>query len=112
MQTVKKPWGEELWLELNERYCYKRIAISAGKRTSLQYHRAKLETNYIVDGQAEVWLGDEQGVVQKRRAGKGDFFTVVPLQKHRIVALTDVVLVEVSTPEVDDVVRLEDDTHR
>ncbi|HYO56179.1 cupin [Archangium sp.] len=112
MQLIKKPWGEEAWLELNDKYCYKRILIRAGHRTSLQYHRKKLETNYIVEGQAEVWLEDEQGVLAKRIEGSGTFFTVAPLRKHRIVALTDLVLLEVSTPEVDDVVRIADDTNR
>ena len=112
MKTINKPWGKEIWLELNDRYCYKRIYINKGYKTSYQYHKQKLETNYIISGKAEVWLENSEGVVEKTIMSDGDFFTVVPPRKHRVVALTDIILQEVSTPEVDDVVRLEDDTHR
>ena len=112
MNIIYKPWGKEVWLELNDKYCYKRIYINAGFKTSYQYHEKKLETNYIAEGKAEVWLENEDGVVEKFIANKGDFFTVVPPRKHRVIAITDTVLQEVSTPEVDDVIRLEDDTNR
>lgn len=112
MKIVKKPWGKEIWLELNEKYCYKRIHINAGHRTSYQYHLKKLETNYLIEGQAEVWLENEEGVVEKTIMNGGDFFTVVPPRKHRVIALTDIILQEVSTPEVDDVVRIQDDAER
>ena len=112
MKTVYKPWGKEVWLELNDKYCYKRIYINAGHRTSYQYHTQKLETNYIIDGQAEVWLENDEAIVEKTVMGPGDFFTVVPPRKHRVIAISDIILQEVSTPEVDDVVRLSDDTLR
>ena len=111
-KTVYKPWGKEVWLELNDKYCYKRIYINAGTKTSYQYHEQKLETNFIIDGTAEVWLENDEGVVVKTKMIEGDFFTVHPKKKHRIIALTDIILQECSTPEVDDVVRLEDDTER
>lgn len=110
--TVTKPWGREIWLELNDQYCYKRIYISQGHRTSYQYHQEKLETNFIISGVAELWLEDEKGVVNFFTVREGDYFTVSPMRKHRLVALTDLVLQEVSTPEVDDVFRIEDDTGR
>lgn len=111
-KTVSKPWGKEVWLELNNKYCYKRIYIKAGTRTSFQYHEKKLETNYIIDGEAEIWLENDGGVVEKIQMKKNDFFTVKPPRKHRVIALTDLILQEVSTPEVDDVIRIEDDTGR
>lgn len=111
-KTVHKPWGREEWLEQNDRYCYKRIYILAGERTSFQYHEKKLETNYIIDGRAEVWLEDERGEIVKKTMGPGEFFTVRPPRKHRVVALTDLVLQECSTPEVDDVIRVDDDHRR
>lgn len=111
-KIVTKPWGKEVWLELNDRYCYKRIYINAGTRTSFQYHNQKHETNYIIQGEAEVWLENDSGVVEKFQMKEGDFFVVPPPKKHRIVAITNLILQEVSTPEVDDVVRIEDDTHR
>lgn len=111
-KTVSKPWGQEVWLELNDRYCYKRIYIRAGSRSSFQYHERKRETNFIISGQAEIWLENEVGVVEKLQMTAGDFFNVVPPRKHRVIAITDLVLQEVSTPEVDDVIRIEDDTNR
>lgn len=111
-KIVTKPWGREEWLELNDKYCYKRIYIKAGTRTSLQYHEKKHECNYIIEGQAEVWLEDDNGEIEKTEMETGDFFTVSPPRKHRVVALTDLILQEVSTPEIDDVIRIEDDTGR
>lgn len=112
MEIIYKPWGKEIWLELNDKYCYKRIHINAGYKTSFHYHEIKLETNYIAEGKAEVWLENDNGIVEKFIATKGDTFTVVPPKKHRVIALTDTILQEVSTPEVDDVIRIEDDTNR
>jgi len=112
MKTVSKPWGKEIWLELNDKYCYKRIYINAGTRTSYQYHENKLETNYIIDGEAEVWLENDSGEIEIKKMKKDDSFTVIPPRKHRVIALTDIILQEVSTPEVDDVIRIEDDSDR
>lgn len=111
-KTVTKPWGKEIWLELNDKYCYKRLYINAGTRTSYQYHNEKRETNYIIAGEAEIWLENDDGIVEKKIMKADDCFNVAPLRKHRVIAITDVVLQEVSTPEVDDVVRIEDDTNR
>jgi len=122
-KVVSKPWGWEVWMELNDHYCYKRIYVNQGHQTSLQYHRQKLETNYIIDGEAEVWMQDSSGETifklngisyhfSVTSRGKDDFFTVRPPTIHRIKALTNLVLQEVSTPEVDDVIRLQDDAGR
>jgi len=111
-KIVNKPWGREVWLELNDRYCYKRIYINAGTRTSFQYHNKKHETNYLIKGKAEVWLENDNEVIEKFKIKENDFFNVVPPRKHRIIALTDIILQEVSTSEVDDVIRVEDDTNR
>jgi mannose-6-phosphate isomerase len=111
-KIVDKPWGKEIWLELNDKYCYKRIHLNAGYRTSFQYHKEKFETNYIISGEAEVWLEDENGKIQKMIMKEGEFFNVKPPKKHRVIAKTDLVLQEVSTPEVDDVIRIEDDSGR
>lgn len=112
MKTVFKPWGKEEWLELNDHYCYKRIYINAGYKTSFQYHNFKRETNYIISGEAEVWLENTEGIVEKKLMKAGEYFNVTPPLKHRVIALTDIILQEVSTPEVDDVIRIEDDTNR
>lgn len=86
--------------------------MRAGHRSSLQYHNKKLETNYIERGEVELELQDENGNMQTRRLGAGEHFTVVPPRVHRVRAVTDIVLMEVSTPEVDDVIRLADDAGR
>lgn len=112
MKTVYKPWGKEVWLELNDKYCYKRIYINAGTKTSYQYHEKKLETNYLISGTAEFWLENDEGVVEKTIEEAGYFVTVKPFRKHRVVAITDIILQEVSTPEVDDVIRIDDDSNR
>lgn len=111
-KIVNKPWGKELWLELNEKYCFKEIYINAGFQTSFQYHEYKTETNYLVEGLAEIWLEDDNGTINKKDMLKGEYFTILPKKKHRIIAKTNVILHEVSTPEVDDVIRIEDDTNR
>tara|TARA_R100001129_G_scaffold131762_1_gene93396 strand:+ start:190 stop:2115 length:1926 start_codon:yes stop_codon:yes gene_type:complete len=112
IKRVEKPWGHEEWLALNEFYCYKRIHINAGTRTSFQYHEYKHETNYIISGSAEVWLENSDGIIEKKVMSAGDYFDVSPPKKHRVIAITDVILQEVSTPHVDDVIRIEDDAHR
>ncbi len=111
-KRVEKPWGHEEWLALNDKYCYKRIYINAGTRTSFQYHNFKQETNYIISGTAEVWLENDNNVVEKSIMNAGDYFDVAPPKKHRVIAITDVILQEVSTPHVDDVIRLQDDAER
>ena len=111
-RIVHKPWGKEEWLALNEFYCYKRIYINAGYKTSYQYHEFKHETNYIISGTAEVWLENEEGIVEKKIMEAGDFFDVIPPRKHRVIAITDIILQEVSTPHVDDVFRIDDEFKR
>ena len=83
---VHKPWGKEVWLELNDRYCYKRIYINAGYKTSFQYHHHKVETNYIISGTAEVWLENDEGVIEKFIMKENDFFDVKPPKKHRAIS--------------------------
>ena len=111
-KIINKPWGKEEWLELNEKYCYKRIYINKGYKTSYQYHNYKRETNYLIEGTAEIWLENDDGIVEKKIMKAGEFFNVTPPKKHRVIALTDIILQEVSTPEVNDVIRIEDDTNR
>ena len=112
MKVVNKPWGREEWLELNDKYCYKRIYINAGERTSLEIHNDKLETNYIIEGGAILTMDTGKGRMSTIILRKGDYYTVLPKTKHRIKATCDLIMMEASTPEVDDVIRLEDDYGR
>ena len=112
LKRVEKPWGHEDWLELNGRYCMKRIVMKAGARSSLQYHEKKYETNVVIEGELELHLENDQGEMEVHHLKAGDHFTVKPPRKHRVVALTDAVHVEASTPEVEDVIRIQDDSGR
>lgn len=107
MRRVDKPWGHELiWAE-TPRYVGKLLHILAGHRLSRQYHRVKDETLLIQSGEMELEIGPAENV-EKRRMLQGDVFHVRPGTIHRMIAVTDVDVIEVSTPELDDVVRIED----
>jgi len=107
LKVVDKPWGREVWFAHEDEYAGKLLEVKAGERLSLQYHRVKKETIYVLKGEVEVVLGDEEMTLSEN-----DVFTIKPGVKHRFKALSDVVLVEVSTPELDDIVRLSDDYGR
>jgi mannose-6-phosphate isomerase len=109
---VKKPWGKELWIELNDAYCYKRIWLKKGHRTSLQFHERKLETNYVIRGKGWLEYGPDMDNLQTIEISAGSHFTLKPNEIHRITAITPIILQEVSTPEINDVIRLHDDTNR
>ena len=111
-KRVEKPWGEELWLAHNEAYAFKIIRLNKGARTSLQYHEQKRETIYIDQGAVVAELEDEHGNMVESILGAGDLIDNPPRRKHRLEALEDTRLIEVSTPHLDDVVRVEDDYER
>lgn len=107
MRRVDKPWGHELvWAE-TARYVGKILHIRAGQRLSRQYHRVKEETLLLQGGEMDLELG-APGAIETRRMKAGDVFHCVPGTVHRMIGVTDVDVIEVSTPELDDVVRLED----
>jgi mannose-6-phosphate isomerase len=107
MRRVDKPWGFEIiWAE-TARYVGKVLHIHAGHRLSRQYHKVKEETLMVQEGEMDLEVGPADAV-ELRRMKKGDTFHVLPGTIHRMVAVTDVAVLEVSTPELDDVVRLED----
>jgi len=107
MRRVDKPWGHELvWAE-TRRYVGKVLHIKAGHRLSRQYHRVKDETLMVQSGEMTLEIGPADSA-EPRRMRAGDVFHVTPGTIHRMIAVTDVDVIEVSTPELDDVVRLED----
>ena len=112
MKLVEKPWGRELWLAHNDRYAFKLIEFRAGSRCSLQYHECKQETIYVDQGRLLIEADGPNGELESMELGPGDVIDNPPGRKHRITALEDVRLFEVSTPELDDVVRIEDDYGR
>jgi mannose-6-phosphate isomerase len=106
---VDKPWGHELRWAVTERYLGKVIHIGAGHRLSLQYHERKDESILVLRGTLELVLEDSAGVLRSHRLAAGESARVPTGRRHRFVASWgDVDLIEVSSPEIDDVVRIED----
>lgn len=135
MKTVQKPWGSEKWIHLDSLYCYKKIFFKAGNKCSLQYHDEKQETIYVESGCGFLWVSKRlredtnidysksiesrdipykhsSWTIYKIPIKSNDSFTIFPGMLHRIEALTDLTTLEVSTPEVDDCIRVEDDWDR
>jgi mannose-6-phosphate isomerase-like protein (cupin superfamily) len=111
-RKVEKPWGWELvWAE-GDRYAGKLLFIRAGQALSLQYHERKDESWYVQSGRAALELGRVGFELEEQEIGPGDTFHFAPGTVHRVRALEDTLIVEVSTPELDDVVRLADDYGR
>ena len=104
---VEKPWGYELWWAHTEKYVGKLLHVKAGHRLSLQYHRVKDETIHLLAGEL-LFVVDEGRGLEERRMAPGESYRVRPGTVHRMVAVTDCDILEASTPEVEDVVRLED----
>ena len=119
---VTKPWGYELWINsINTDFAFKKIYIKKGFQTSLQFHNFKRETNLILDGEAKFFYKNNDEVkninIKTRDIGfkkikKGSIINVYPKIVHRIKALKNLTLYEVSSPHLKDVVRIQDDTSR
>jgi mannose-6-phosphate isomerase len=107
MRRVNKPWGYELiWAE-TDRYVGKILHIAAGQKLSRQYHVRKDETFLVEAGEMDLEIGSGADLKVLRMKPR-DAFHCPPNTIHRMLAVSDVDVVEVSTPELDDVVRLED----
>jgi mannose-6-phosphate isomerase-like protein (cupin superfamily) len=107
-RRIEKPWGYELiWAEA-EQYVGKLLLVRAGHALSLQYHEVKDESWLVQEGRASLELGEVGGELVTIEIGPGDAFRYRPGTVHRITAIEDTLIVEVSTPHLDDVVRLDD----
>jgi mannose-6-phosphate isomerase len=106
-QIVEKPWGHELIWAHTERYVGKILHIKKGESLSYQYHRVKDETIQLLSGAMDMDL-ETNGVRTKVSLKPGDCLHIVPGMRHRMIAVEICDVLEVSTPELDDVVRLED----
>ena len=111
-KIVEKPWGREIWLALTDEYCFKRIEIIAGHKTSVQYHERKEETNFLTEGTAIFYALNADGQLVGTEVNAGFFVHLPPGVVHAFEAKTDIVLMEASNKHVGDVVRLEDDYGR
>ena len=112
-QKVEKPWGYEIiFTPEGIGRVGKILFVRAGNRLSLQYHEVKEETLALFSGNAKIFIEDASGVVEEKSMQLQSGYTILPKQKHRIEAVEDSFVVEVSTPEVGTTVRLEDDFSR
>lgn len=105
---VEKPWGHELIWALTDRYVGKILHVKAGHALSLQYHERKDETLFLLSGELRFWVGPLGGELEEVELLAGQSYHIPPGMVHRMEAVTDCEILEASTPELDDVVRLED----
>ncbi len=105
---VPKPWGHEMIWAQSDRYVGKILHINAGHELSVQYHNRKDETVYLLSGEISYRVQGEDEVLDDVQLKVGESFRITPRTIHQMVALTDCEVLEVSTPELDDVVRLSD----
>lgn len=101
LKCIDKPWGKEYLLDLTGSYAMKRLELDAGKCISKQYHNYKQETWHIVRGEGTLLINDEVSVVRV-----GDTISIPPKTIHQVKALTDLTIIESSTTELDDIVRI------
>lgn len=130
-KVVTKPWGNgniggvegvgEVWLNYREGenvgdeekpYVFKKLYAKKGTKMSFQHHEKKKEINFLVKGKVEAWYENLKGEIEKRVVEEGGIWEITPPTRHRTIALEDSIIIECSTPEVDDVVRHEDDAGR
>ncbi len=109
---TEKPWGFELLFAHTPKYAGKVIFVKKGHRLSLQYHEKKDESMYIYQGKVRIEIEGSDGRMVSKIAPPGYSIRIPPLTKHRLEAIEDTTLLEVSTPELEDVVRVEDDYGR
>ena len=107
-QRVDKPWGHELWWAETPHYAGKILHVDAGHRLSLQMHREKDESSYLMSGRLLLTRGPSAEELTTEEIGPGATWRVEPGTVHTIEALEDSDVLEVSTPHLDDVVRLQD----
>ena len=112
MKVIEKPWGKEEVIEINNHYMMKRLTMWKGHRCSMQFHKIKCETIYVLSGQLRIYYGQSLEKLESKVFGSNETITLTPGVVHRMEGVEDSVYLEASTPEMDDVVRLADDYKR
>lgn len=112
IQIKLKPWGKEIWFAKTNKYAGKILEIKKGHRFSLQYHEKKEETQYIHKGTAKLTYGTDSSNLQEKILNSGDKIDIRPYTIHRLTAITDCEVFEVSTAELNDIIKIEDDYGR
>ena len=107
-RKIEKPWGYELWWALTDTYAGKILHIEAGHRLSLQFHESKDESAYLLTGRLRLTKGPDEENLTSTEIAPGYAWRNVPGEVHTLEAIEDCDVLEVSTPELDDVVRLSD----
>lgn len=107
-QRVEKPWGHEIWWAKTDAYAGKILVVNAGHALSLQFHHEKDETSYLLSGRLRLIQGPSADELGERVIEPGQAWRNEPGCVHSIEAIEDSVVLEASTPELDDVVRLRD----
>lgn len=111
-EIVVKPWGTEKWIDCNSHYVVRELLIRKGHAVSLQYHEKKIETLYVLEGTAVYTTQDKSGEMIERIVGPGAIMKNYPFVIHRQRALEDFRFIEVTTPQLEDIIRVEDDYAR
>jgi mannose-6-phosphate isomerase-like protein (cupin superfamily) len=112
MRIIDKPWGKEELLEINDHYMVKKLMMRKGHRCSLQYHNQKIETIYVLSGHLKISSGSSENELKVKIFGPNEMITLLPGTIHRMEGVEDCVYLEASTPQVEDVVRIQDDYNR
>lgn len=112
VQIKDKPWGREIWFAHSDKYAGKILVVKKGARLSLQYHETKAETQYLYSGKVKLTIGTDENNLKEIVMNPGDKYDIYPYTIHRIEGLEDSEIFEVSTPELEDVVRISDDYKR
>lgn len=107
-RRVEKPWGHEIWWAHTDSYVGKLLVVEAGQALSLQYHRVKDEASYLLSGRLLLTQGSSAEQLAEREIGPGQTWRNEPGVVHSIEALEDSTILEVSTPDLEDIVRLSD----
>ena len=105
---IDKPWGHEIWWAWTDQYVGKILHVRAGHRLSVQYHERKDETSYVLRGRLTLLKGEAADALEATEVGEGSQWRNRPGEVHTIEAIEDADVLEVSTPHLDDVVRLSD----
>tara|TARA_Y100000590_G_scaffold469869_1_gene660253 strand:- start:5734 stop:6102 length:369 start_codon:yes stop_codon:yes gene_type:complete len=109
---IKKPWGSEEIISLTKHYVLKKLVMNRGHRCSLQYHKKKHETIYVLSGILRVLIGNTKNKLKIKILKKNQSLIVKPYMIHRMEAVSNSVYLEASTSQLKDVVRLSDDYGR
>ncbi len=112
IERIDKPWGHEIIWAKTDHYVAKILFVKAGESLSLQYHQKKLETMYFESGECQVETGPDESHLRSVQFKSGDVFHIPVGILHRLKAISDCRIFEVSTPHLDDVVRLRDNYGR